>query len=214
MKLMLSLFGISLFLTACAVNQGSQTAEQARAQLAQATNTCTSLNQAVILDLPLTPLETELAASSQIYTFNDGKSYFSIYRLPLFKKPYSIYIRSHSDGSLTDSAIMLPRITLLDDGFKEKRQFNENALRNRASDVEQTVFINATNSDERYLLIRGANIEGMHTRKIGVMQTTPIMAGGLMFNFTSGGDAVAKIYTSPTGKYLLNTNGLVEPSIP
>jgi len=125
MKLYLVLF-IPLLTVSCAPSY-----EAAKNQLVAAKSCCRDFSEFDYETLPQDePFKFDLDQSSPAYNFSSGKSFFKAFQLPYHELPYSINIRSYSQGTtIEDSYIFYPKILLLKDDYTiETEEIPELAL--------------------------------------------------------------------------------------
>ncbi len=182
---------------------GSQVAKQSREQLVTATVCCKTIAEAKVRPVPQNA-NLELSATSQAFTFEDGKAFFEMFRLPPYTVPYSILIGSLTRGTRDDRSVMGLRVTLLDENFQPTRHFDESTLRQRGGVLERTVFVNPDNSAERYLVLYGSPIEKISSDTAGSVQA---IQSGMAMLFI-GTETGRSLHYSPTGMYFLRVDGL------
>ena len=185
---------------------GSQIAAQGKTDLAGVTVCCKTLADATVLPLP-TKQRVEVDKMRQAFTFDGGKSFFVMYRLPDFIQPYSIVLNSQPGGNVSNTSIFLPRVTLLDAKFVQTRHFSETGLRSRGSVFERTIFINPADAGERYMVIYGADLATPVDRVLSIVTTTT----SPMFVWSSGADVKATLHPSPVGAFDIEAVDLPAP---
>lgn len=193
---------LAILLAGCETTKGSQLVESGRNDLASVAVCCTTLAQASHQPLPVSQADGLLLVmdrSRQVFEFDGSKAFFVSFALPAFQMPYSIEISSLPQGTLQDSALLHPRVATYDADFKRLRYFDEKTLRMRGQQLERTVFINANDAAERYLVIYGNDLDARQETIYAVISTTPVTSGPVMFNMVSGSDVKGILRTSPTG---------------
>jgi hypothetical protein len=197
-------------LCGCATT-GSQLATQGRSDLAVVPVCCASLEKVSVIDLPREKQVVRIDKQRQAFVFDGAKSFFVAYRLPAFKASYAVVLTSRPGGLQTDSSMFMPRVALYDGSWQRTRLFTEADLRSRGTSMERTVFINAGNAAESYLVVYGADIATVKEHNVAVMSTTPIIAGPVVFYYHDGKDAKGRLHASPVGDVELETQGLASP---
>lgn len=204
----------TLILSACqSVPDSATVAAQARTHLTLSQTVCEELNLAKTRPLPLTNEVQKLDTTSQIFNFEDGKAFFDVLELPQYTKPYSITINTIPSGDLLNNAILTPRVKMLTSDFQMTRNLDKEKPRKRGNSLEQTIFINPSNTSERYLLIYGKNIEEAKFHNINTVSTTaiPIILPGMVVTVavSSGSESKQTVHSSPIGQYIVYTKGLL-----
>ncbi|WP_410499924.1 hypothetical protein [Chitinibacter sp. S2-10] len=200
-----------LQLTGCATLPGGKMLATSGKQALQAAPVQATLTEAQSQPLPLVPTQVQLGKLDPAYLFGTSdKAFFKLYRLPVFKEIYSVTISTRQEGLMGDSMLLLPNVLMLDEAFKVKRSFNENKLRNRGSGVELTVFINPSNADEHYMLIRNGNLESSLKQNMPIVQTNFISTPYGTFMITNGSEISSEIHSSPVGMLNIEQHGLTE----
>ncbi|KAF0814515.1 hypothetical protein IGB42_00569 [Andreprevotia sp. IGB-42] len=207
---LLSISFILALLGGCAATTASQRVSAAE----------TALTRSVALgDLRLSqqtalPLKLERAvidSTSPSYIFENGeKAFFKLYKLPQFVTAYSVTILAQREGSMADASLFMPVVLTLDEQFRTRRSFDEKSLRNRGSGLERTIFINPTNADERYLIIRGASLKGMVVQSLQSTQVQPIVTPYGMFFYSNGIEVKAEVRSSAVGFIEIEQKGLAD----
>lgn len=195
-------------LTGCVV-PATQTVDLSVQRLATMAVCCTDFSSAQQTPLPLerTILQMDDAVR-QVMEIDGAKAYFVLYQLPAYAKPYSVTVASNVQGMLSDGMVLLPKVKMLGADFQPLRQFDTGDLRRRGQSFERTVFVNAENQAEQYLVLYGDRpgrvLEGRHSQ----VTATPVVAGPVIFNVISGHDAVTRLHVAPSGYLTLDVNGL------
>ncbi|MDR0782011.1 MAG: MalM family protein [Pseudomonadales bacterium] len=175
---------------------GQQQQEQAMRDLANAPLCCRTLADAKRKPLPLEPHDAPVDSSSQAFTFNGMKSFFVLYELPAFRKPYSITITSIAKGTLKDAMLLIPRVATFDSTFHQIRYVDEKTLRNRGNNLERTLFINPEDAKERYVAIFGSDLSTSVDRAYSRETVAAVMGGVVIYG---GEDGKTTVRTSPKG---------------
>lgn len=197
-------------LAACATT-GTQLATDGKQALDKASLCCTTLADATALPLPAEKQQLRIDTTRQAFLFDGVKSFFVLYRLPEFKRTYSILVSSTPEGTMSDTAIFLPRITLYDGDFRQTRHFDERTLRSRGSTMERTVFINPSNAGERYIAIHASDMSAPIERTVSMQTVQPIAVGTGMFMMQNGMDVKTSLRPVPVGVIDIEVNGLPAP---
>jgi hypothetical protein len=186
----------------------------ARATLAATHTCCKSLAEAPAAELPALEASVPIDDTRPVLEFDGSKSYFVLYRLPAYAAPYSIRVESIAQemapnfariGTLNmtstrERVVFVPRVRLLDATFDVARVFDDQALRTRGENLELTIFVNAKNTDERYILIYGANRSGSTESSYANVTSTPVYSGGVVGTVVFGQEAHSRLHYSPVGK--------------
>jgi hypothetical protein len=199
-------------LSACnTVPTGTQLIADGKTALATSIICCTDLSQATFIPLPVEKVKQSLDAKSQSMIFEGQKSFFVIYSLPRFEKPYSIVVSSFPSGNASDASLFLPRISLHGAKYELKREFDDKSLRNRGNSLERTIFINPENRDEQYLLIRASDLNAKIERNVSIVTANPVyVAPGVTAYYHTGADGKVVIQSSPVGRLEIEVQGLIE----
>jgi hypothetical protein len=205
----------ALWLQGCVTLSGAQLSATAAADLESAPLCCPAgLAQAPVQPLPDTPKEPEaitIDAKRPAHVFGGGKGFFVLLALPPFEAPYSIEFTSDAAGPLHNSAIFVPLITTFDADFKAVRQFGEDGLRQRGQQVERTIFVNPSNRQERYLAVYGKGTPSTASTQYAVINSSPVVAGPVMFNVISGSDIKGIRSTAATGTVRVKVKRTAQP---
>lgn len=159
------------------------------------------------MPLPAGPADVAIDERAQVYSFDDAKAYFVVLELPAFSVPYSVGITSVATAGTTDQSVLVPRVALFDAEFKRTRLFGSDDLRHRGSNLERTVFINAADARERYIVIYGSELPTIERSYSGVTNT-PVVVGAGVLNLVGGQEAKLSVRSSPIGTLRLGTSGL------
>jgi len=118
-----------------------------------------------------------LDEKAKAYTFPEGKRFFRSFKLPVWSGPYQVTISTSTmRGTGRESGVIKPVIRLLDDGFSESRVVRSDVDKNwMGTHFESKVFINESDSHERYLIIYPDEISA--TNGIKERQYSGIQAG-------------------------------------
>ena len=197
----------ALLLAGCATPGRELVAEAART-LAAAPSCCESLATARRSQLPVEPAEVVVDHTRQAFDFGGNKAFFVLYELPAFKDTYSVEVTSFVNGTLQDSALLIPRMATYDANFKVVRYFDEKTLRNRGNKLERTVFFNPADRGERYLAIYGSDLSASIERAYSMVTVTPVMVGAVTFNIYGGQDGKSTLRSAPGGKLKVEVKGL------
>lgn len=206
-----------VLLAACETMEGAQREANGRNDLANMTVCCTTLRQAHHQPLPAPQsdeLLLEIDRNRQVFEFDGRKAFFISFALPPFQMPYSIEISSLAQGTLRDSSLFFPRVTTYDADFSRLRHFDEKTLRMRGQQLERTVFINAKDAAERYLVVSGSDQDVQIETTYAVMNSTPVMSGPVMFNLISGADVKGLLRASPTGSIRIKVRSSTTVPLP
>jgi hypothetical protein len=144
-------------------------------------------------------LQTGEAQQEQTYALagpNGTREIVKLYKLPTWKRPYSIQVTSLAVGGLTDPALFYPKLTFLDASFTRTRETQQSDFVYRSvgaqGGIATTVFVNESERNEAYLAIASETREGLR-EQTSIMQS-------------SGGTAVAipvgvgiAVWVIPTG---------------
>jgi hypothetical protein len=196
----------------------------ARSALAATRTCCSSLAEAPTAELPAPEASVPMDKTRPVLEFDGSKSYFVLYRLPKYAAPYSIRVESIAQemaptfagiGTLNvtstrERAVFVPRVRLLDATFDATRIFDDQALRTRGDNLELTIFVNARNAGERYIVIYGASRSGSTESSYADVTSTPLYAGGVVGTVVFGQEAHSRLNYSPIGKI----NLLVDRPVP
>lgn len=198
------LITLLLLLGACTtIPSGQQLSSDGKKALGIA-STVKSFSEASPLPLPVVLSVDGLSSKDLAFSFGDNdKAFFKLYRLPEFKEPYSITVTTHQEGQFSNAMLLIPNILFLDEGFNIKRTFGNQKVRNRGAGVELTVFINPSNSFERYVLIRGGNLDSSVKQSKPMVQTSFISTPYGTFMLTNGQEVSSEIYSSPVGQFTI-----------
>ncbi|MFC7515806.1 hypothetical protein ACFQUU_12400 [Herbaspirillum sp. GCM10030257] len=194
-------------LTACATT-GTQVAIDGKQMLEKAASCCTTLKDAALLPLPIEKEQLRIDGTRQAFLFDGAKSFFVLYRLPEFKGTYSILVSSNPEGTVNDTAIFLPRVTTYDASFKPLRYFDESTLRSRGSTMERTIFINPSNTAERYIAIHASDLSTPMERTVSMQTFQQIYVGTGFIMVQNGADVKSTLRPVPIGTVDIEVNGL------
>lgn len=118
----------------------------------------------------------------EIIEIDGNRTYAVITKLPLYEGPYSIEIQSSANGN----SVMAPLVDLLDINFSALRTYNHSDFRFNRKAYKKTIFINESNANEEYLLIR-CDTSSQDTHKVtDVTATTTQLGPGAYFTTASG----------------------------
>ncbi|HKY90985.1 MAG TPA: MalM family protein [Nevskiaceae bacterium] len=165
---------LSLLTTGCATTAGSSpvTRLDQRGCVAQYQVT-TAAGLRVDAD---EPVSQRIDASAPCYVGRDGApSVYAPYTLPRYQQPYSVTIQSQTQGE----ALFAPEVKLLDSDGRVTRVVGFDRFSTRGDILQATVFINADNKDERYLIVGSASDAVGKTSKRLVSGTivVPLLVG-------------------------------------
>lgn len=197
-------------LTACAAGpSGQMRVAEAKASLDAAPACCDSLSKADNIPLPLKKTTIEIDGKSQAFEFESKKSFFKVFSLPAFTRPYGVLVTSLAGGPLADLTVFVPRVAMLNANFDRTRFFEEASLRSRGNNLERTIFINPADSQERYILIYGSGLaSSVELTFSQVSSQTYSGANGGLFVFHTGNDAKAVVRAAPVGRLEIEVQGL------
>lgn len=201
----------ALLLVACAqtTSEGKVIVEQGTQDLGRATLCCKTLADAKRANMPLEKTTVTIDKTAQAFEFGGTKSFFILYELPRYLKPYSILITSLPSGFQSDAALFIPRVAIYDEHFKPSRYFDEKSLRNRGNTLERTIFINPQNSNEKFLAIFGSDISASIERAHSEVTATPILIGPAVFHVYGGVDKKSILHSAPIGRLDVEVQGLL-----
>lgn len=120
---------------------------------AQSCDTRWNLDAAIHLWLNAeTPVRQRFDRDSRCVLTEEGSAAYASYRLPLFRQPYAVAIESEIAGQ----TLFAPEVLLLDAAGAVTRRLEFERFSTRGERVQATVFVNAENRSERYLIVRSA----------------------------------------------------------
>ena len=215
MRRVIALAGVGVLaasLQGCAT-PGRELLAQSNKALADAPVCCATIATAKRQPLPVQPVEVVVDQTAQAFDFGGNKAFFVLYELPAFTDTYSIVIVSQAQGTVQDTALLVPRVATFDADFKLQRYYDEKTLRNRGDNVERTVFLNPANRAERYIAIYGSDPAAAIERAYSMATVTPVSTGYVTFNIYSGVDGKSTLRSAPAGKLKIEVQGL-QPAKP
>lgn len=201
-------------LSACkTIPTGTQLIAAGKTALDESVVCCNDLSQAISMSLPLEKATQILDAKSQSMIFGGYKSFFVLYALPAYEKPYSIIVSSFSNGNTSNTSLFLPRISLHGANHESRREYDDKSLRNRGTSLERTIFINPENREDRYLLVRASDLSAKIEQNISTVTSSSVYVGpGVAAYYSSGFDGKVVIQSSPVGRLEVEVKGLFEKS--
>lgn len=203
----------ALLMAGCAVKSGLQLAEQGRVDLQVAQVCGPTLADIQPLPLPLKNTPFVIDKSRQAFAFEGGKAFLVSFELPAFNQVYSITLASMPNGAMHDEAIFVPKVLMLDGEHRVTRRYDERELRTRGTRLERTVFINPSNSAERYMVVYGAPLTADFKMTVQEITTQTVSTVYGSFNWADGRDVKKTIRSSPVGRIEVSVQGL-EPAKP
>jgi hypothetical protein len=204
------LTGAVLTLASCASRlAGSEIAERGRLALVDTPVCCAELAQAAHVPLPAKE-DTWIIdpGIDKVFAFGTNKAFFKLYELPAFRESYSVTVTSRLEGTSTDRSQFVPIMVFYDADMKVTRYFGEKTLRSRGQDLERTVFFNAGNADERFLVIFGSDLSETVEKTYSEVTVQTIPFGPAVFlTWASGKDRKFSLRPSPTGTVRIEVQG-------
>jgi hypothetical protein len=162
---------------------------------------CEPLSTLTKTVLPKEKTEFNLNEKSLVHDFGQGPQPYLLIELPSFTKTYSIGIADlpqlpglFNKTSYTQLAL---QIQTLDAEFIVKRDYSYSGMKKRGLGYEKTVFINPTNSSEKYILVRG--VLNVSPQDVTVSKTDIVFVGTGYFI----GGADTKLTLLPIGMGVL-----------
>lgn len=109
--------------------------------------------------LPLEAIEHKLDEKSPTYDFGTGTQTYLLLELPAYTKPYHINIADMPQAPGIFNRENFSQIPLiietLDSNYISMRMYKHGSMKKRGMGYDKTIFINPSNSSEKYILIYG-----------------------------------------------------------
>jgi hypothetical protein len=150
-------------------------------------------------------LQTGEAHQEQTYALagpNGTREIVKLFKLPAWKRPYSIQITSLAVGGLADPALFYPKLIFMDASFKRTRETRQADFVYRSvgaqGGVAATMFVNESERDETYMAIVSESRDALR-EETSVMQSSgataiaiPVGVGFAMWVVPTGGTELPK----------------------
>ena len=157
---------------------------------------CKEFKEVAKTSLPNETTEFMLNDKSPVHDFGQGAQAYLLIELPQFTSTYSINITDLPQNpgvfNVTNYSQLAMHIQTLDADFAPKREYNYTNMKKRGLGYEKTVFMNAQNHSEKYILLRG--ILNISPQEITISKTDTMFVGT---GFYIGGTD-AKLTVQPT----------------
>ena len=168
-----------------------------KSNLQQASICCSQLSEIQYLPLvynePLTVRVGEDKSPARY--FDKNKSFFLAVQLPKFEGPYEVQIQSIP----INKQLFLPNSLILDDNYRIIEKIPNSVFDISNGNGSYKFFVNR-NEGFRYLVLYATDIgKESEMRTIGIT-TVPIVAGPVVFNYSTGTDTKSKIKTAEGGE--------------
>ncbi len=181
------------------IQSGGDISRNALKEVSSVALCCPALADASATLVPIEAKVFHIDKQTPVYEFDGHRSPFLFFQLPDYQGRYSLVIRSMQTGKMDEPALFVPRLRFYDQNFQVTRNYDESSMKNRGGNVEITVFMNATNSAERYFAIYTAGASQPVSQTLQVVTQSTISSGAYMFSFISGNDVKATLYPSMFG---------------
>lgn len=129
--------------------------------------------------------------------FQEGKSYFAAFALPLFTSHYELEIKS----SPRYDALFPPKIQLLDQNFQVKKIIDLEKFQYSNGILSHNLFVN-NDQGYRYALVYSdsSKLGSKKSMRIASSSATTISSGPYLVNVYSGHDDSSEVVLSPGGR--------------
>lgn len=166
--------------------------------------TCEQLSAFEVARFPADKPELQLALGderSQALVLDNQKTFAVLVELPQGPEPYSINLRSLPFNNM----VMPPRVRLLKADYSPSREFSANQFTAQRGQYQRTIFFNAENMDERFLLLYrdAATDKVLERTDILVSGSTIPVGAGFVYFTTASGDQKSLIKSCPGGTIAL-----------
>ena len=127
----------------------------------------------------------DISTSSDIFDFEDGKSFFKAYQLPVTSSRYQLIISSYLEGEFIDRAtILYPTVILLDDNFNVVRKVDGKSFELKPTLPKETwglpykyetaINFQSIDNPERYLIVYSAADQRNQQTSLQTMKVIPV----------------------------------------
>jgi len=184
-----------LVLAACAVKPPAPITELDT----RACSTAFDLSAAtpLVLDAP-EAVEIDMGANSHCVTEVNGGGYvYAAFALPASETPYTLTVQSVRVGE----AQFAPRALTLDKSGQKLQELPLARFSQRGAALQGTVFV-AAQAGERFLVVRSepGRVGEVRSENAQSVNSTPIVSGGLVFNYMSGAETQLHTTLALNGK--------------